>query len=319
LGPILFLIYINDLYAASSLLKFMFADDTACTASGSNLDNLIISVNGEIKKLARWFRANKMAVNVSKTKFLLFHTKGKRIDNDIELTYDDNEPNNADPNLIHTIERFHSGHPNPNCRAYKILGVYIDEQLTFDYQTNNIISKLNRSLYCINKVKHLLPPPALRSLYFALFHSHLSYCPIIASCATNQNINKITLLQKKAIRIITNSTYHEHTAPIFKKLQILTYPKLIQYSKLNFMHSYIYNYCPNSFTNTWTLNTERENIPDLRNANLLSIPHPRIELFKKSPLYSLPVLWNSLNDTKLQHCKTTFRISLKEKLNNETE
>jgi hypothetical protein len=52
---------------------------------------------------------------------ILFHTKGKRIDNDIELTYDDNEPNNADPNLIHTIERFHSGHPNPNCRAYKIL------------------------------------------------------------------------------------------------------------------------------------------------------------------------------------------------------
>jgi hypothetical protein len=110
----------------------MFPDDTACTASGSNLDNLINSVNGEIKKLARWFHPNKIAVNVSKTKFLLFHTKGKRIDNDIELTYDDNEPDNADPNLIYTIERLPLWSPNPNCRAYKILGVYIDEELTFD-------------------------------------------------------------------------------------------------------------------------------------------------------------------------------------------
>ena len=197
--------------------------------------------------------------------------------------------------------------------------MYIDEHLTFDYHTNHIASKLNRSLYCISKVKHFLPPPALRSLYFALFHSHLSYCPTITGCASTSNINKITLLQQKAIRIISNSTYHEHTAPIFKKLQILTYTKLIHYSKLNFMHSYTYNYCPNSFDNTWTQNIEREDIPYLRNANLLTVPHPRIELFKKSPLYSLPTLWNLLDDTRFQQCKQTFRICLKNKLIDEPE
>jgi ribonuclease P/MRP protein subunit RPP40 len=63
LGPILFLIYINDIYNASSLAKFMFADDTACVASNANLDNLVECVNGEIKKIARWFCSNKMAVN----------------------------------------------------------------------------------------------------------------------------------------------------------------------------------------------------------------------------------------------------------------
>jgi hypothetical protein len=51
--------------------------------------------------------------------------------------------------------------------------------------------------------------------------------------------------------------------------------------------------------------------------DLLTIPSPRIELFKKSPIYSLPKLWNDLDDLKLQHPKTTFRISLKEKLLNE--
>ncbi len=97
LGPILFLIYINDLYTASSLHKFMFADDTACTASNCNLNKLIITVNTELKKIARWFRANKMAVNISKTKFMLFHTRGKPIDQHIDITYDDNEPNCDDP------------------------------------------------------------------------------------------------------------------------------------------------------------------------------------------------------------------------------
>jgi hypothetical protein len=205
LGPILFLIYINDLYKASSLLKFMFADDTACVASNHNLKDLITYVNDELKKVARWFRANKMAVNVGKTKFILFHTKGKQIDPNIELTYDDNEPNSNDPTLIHPVERFHSSHPNPSCRAYKILGVYIDETLSFDFHTQYIISKLNRSLYCINKVKNFLPTEAMRSLYFALIHSHLSYCPIITSCASNSNIQKIAKIQKKAVRIITKN------------------------------------------------------------------------------------------------------------------
>jgi hypothetical protein len=296
------------------LLKFMFADDTACVASDTNLENLVSHVNNELRKVARWFRANKMAVNVEKTKFLIFHTRGKQIPNNTQLQYDDNEPNETNPNLIRNIERYHAGHPNPGCRSYKILGIYIDEDLSFDYHTQHIISKLNRSLYCISRAKNFITPAALKSLYFALIHSHLSYCPIITSCATTSNITKITLLQKKAIRIITNSKYHDHTAPLFKALNILSYQKLIHFSKLNFMHSYMYNYCPKSFNNLWPQNNLRQDIPNLRNANLLAIPHPRLELFKRSPLYSLPSVWNELGDIKHQNRKSTFRIGLKERL-----
>ncbi len=138
-----------------------------------------------------------MAVNVSKTKFIIFHTKGKITDHSIHLTYDDNKPNENDPSLIHNIERFYTNHLNPQCRAYKILGIYIDEHLSFDFHTIHIISKLNRSLYCMNKVKKNLPPAAMKSLYYALIHSHLSYCPIITSCATNTNIQKILRHRRK--------------------------------------------------------------------------------------------------------------------------
>ena len=80
LGPILFLCYINDLPNATELLTFLFADDTSGLIYGDNLKELVAKMNTEINKLANWFRANKMALNVSKTKFIIFHTKGKKVD-----------------------------------------------------------------------------------------------------------------------------------------------------------------------------------------------------------------------------------------------
>ncbi len=112
----------------------------------------------------------------------------------------------------------------------------MDAILSFDFHTNHIITKLNRSLFCINRAKNILPLSALRSLYFALVHSHLSYCPIITSCTNASNIQKISLVQCKAICIITKTNYHEHTAPLFKSLQILLYQQLITFVKLNFMN-----------------------------------------------------------------------------------
>ena len=72
LGPLLFLCFINDLPTITNLLTLLFADDTAGLKSGFNLDELITEVNIELNKLAIWFRANKMAVNVSKTKYIIF-------------------------------------------------------------------------------------------------------------------------------------------------------------------------------------------------------------------------------------------------------
>jgi hypothetical protein len=113
LGPILFLIYINDLYSCTDLLTLMFADDTASVGSDSDIGSLANKINTELAKLARWFRANKMAVNVEKTKFILFHTKGKQFDpNLVKIYYNDNEPNQNLPSLITELERYHDNHEN---------------------------------------------------------------------------------------------------------------------------------------------------------------------------------------------------------------
>jgi hypothetical protein len=178
----------NNQYSAFSLFKLIFVDDTAGLASNKNLTTLVENVIIARKKVARWLRSNKIAVNVSKTKFIIFHTKGNIINGNIQLVYDDNEPGEQNPLLIKHIERVHSNHPTKNLRSKKLLGSHLAKNLAFDYPAQATITKLNRSLYCIYKSKNFQPKPALKSLYYALIHSHLTYCLIITSCAATKNI-----------------------------------------------------------------------------------------------------------------------------------
>jgi hypothetical protein len=161
---------------------------------------------------------------------------------------------------------------------------------------------------------YLLPSPALKTLYFSLFHCHLAYCPIILSISSQSNINKVSLLQRKAIRTITNSNYNDHANPLFHQLNILPFDKVILFSKLMFMHAIKYNYCLESFSNIWQTNAQCNPAFALRNADDFALPIVQREIFRKSPLYSLPTAWNSLGDVKLQPNRCTFKIALQYEL-----
>jgi hypothetical protein len=317
LGPLLFLCYINDLPLATDLLTFLFADDTTCLDSDSHLPTLIDRVNTELQKLSNWFRSNKMAVNTSKTKFIIFHSKGKPVNiAPNSIIFNSNEiglPNN--PDLLTPIDRIYSKNPNKKDRSFKLLGVLLDENLTFNDNTDLLCNKLAKSSFILNQAKTFLTPNALKTLYFSLVHSHLLYCINIMSCTSQTNLDRITKLQKKAIRIISNASRTAHTEQLFRNLGILSFDKLILQNRLHFMHSIINNYCPESFLNIFHTNSDRNNGHRLRNFNDLILPQHRIELFKKMPLYTLPLAWNNLNIAiKAQTNKTTFRIALLDNL-----
>ena len=95
------------------------------------------------------------------------------------------------------LERFHDEHINKDCRAYKLLGIYLDEHLSLNYHVNYVSNKLAKSLYCIRMAKNNVNLSGLKSLYFALIHSHLSYCPIILSITSKSNITKLEKVQKR--------------------------------------------------------------------------------------------------------------------------
>jgi phage antirepressor YoqD-like protein len=315
LGPILFLCYINDFYAATSLFSVLFADDTTGLGKGKNLRDLTAYMNIELQKIANWFRSNKMAINTSKTKFIVFRTRGKRIvPADCNLVFNNNEigkPEN--PNLLYPIDRVHYDGEE---KTFKLLGGLFDEYLSFDDHISNLCGKISKSLYCMNRVKNFITQDALKMLYFSMVHSHLSYCINIYGSANVTSLNRLKLKQKAAIRIVCNAGHRDHTNPLFKRLGILPLNELIQYSNLKFMHNFWHKKLPLSFHDLWTTNRARNPNLVLRNANNLYIPAHMYATLKRLPLFSFPKIWNDDSNLKENPSLRAYLKSVKSALLN---
>jgi Reverse transcriptase (RNA-dependent DNA polymerase) len=315
LGPILFLCFINDIYNCTLLSMFLFADDTNALAKGNNLSNLIDFINVELQKVALWFKSNKLVINVSKTKYMIFRTRNRNVNlNGKDIFMNFNEPNTVErPELKIKLNRVHNEGDISN-QTYKLLGVLFDEYLSFNQHIVHVQNKLSKALFLLNRSKNFLSSKALKLLYFATIHSHLSYCPIIMGMAPKTQLNKLTVMQKKAIRIVVGAGYHDHTANHFVNLRILPFDLIITQSKLKFMHSVKYSYCPKSFNDMFTPLNHENLAYELRYPNDFDVPRARIEIFKKMPCYSLPDEWNKCEELRFYHNQTTFNIILFETL-----
>jgi hypothetical protein len=313
LGPILFLCYINDLPNCTDMLSLLFADDTACLTSGNNLKNVITHANNELQKLSQWFRANKMAVNVSKTKYIIFKPTGNKIEigpgEGIRFNNNDIGEIN-DESKIFELDRIYDDNPNVADRSFKLLGVYIDENLSFNQHCKHVCNKLAQSNYIINRVKNILPRNVLRTLYFSLFHSHLLYCLPLYACTSTKNLNRLKVLQKKVIRTICNVAYNEHTDPLFKMLNIKPIEKLIFCTQSTLMHSIVHKYSPPALHDMWILNNQRNLDRELRNEQDIYMPRASSERVKKLPLFAFATLWNNLPYEKTYANVITFKYWL---------
>jgi hypothetical protein len=307
---------INDLPNCTNLLSLLFADDTACLTSGPILQDVIRTANTELQKLSQWFRANKMAVNVSKTKYIIFKPKNKKITigPGEGIVFNNNDIGEFnDESKIFELDRIYDDNPNKSDKCFKLLGLYLDENLTFNYHYDHVCNKLAQSNYIISRVKKQLPRNALRSIYFSLFHPHLLYClPIYACSSSSKNTNRVKVMQKKAIRAVCNAAYNEHTEPLFTQLNILSFNKLIILNQSSLIHSIVHKYSPRALHNTWTFNYERNIARELRNDQDIHVPMATSEQAKKLPFFALAVVWNQLPYEKTYANPTTFKIWLLE-------
>jgi hypothetical protein len=197
LGPLLFLIFINDLPQAT-ILKTLFADDACSLHSDKNLNDLISKVNSELQKIANWFSANKLVVNVSKCKYIVFHTKGKKLNFDgLDVVFNLNEIGSIqNPDKIIKLDRIGNNLAEKN---YKYLGILIDEHLNFNDNTDSLCNKLSKAIFQLRRAKLYVTKKHMLTLYHALFNSHLWYCTIILSWTSQTNLNRILTLQKKQL------------------------------------------------------------------------------------------------------------------------
>ena len=183
LGPLLFLIFINDLPNATDFLTLLFADDTTFQLSSNNINILFEKCNSELEKAATWFKANKLTLNVKKTKFMLFEGKNQKTNIEgLSLLIDNKE-----------IDQVGS-----NCKQkyIKFVGHVLDDQLTWAGHLEHICKKLASANFALNTSKNFLPLRIRKTLYYSLFDSHLMFGNLLWGCADQKFLKKVEILQK---------------------------------------------------------------------------------------------------------------------------
>ena len=227
LGPLLFILYVNDITNCSKLLKFiLFADDTNLFYSHKNMEDFIATTNQELGHLSDWFKANKLSLNAGKTNFMLFGRKGQSVKNELNITIDGNK-----------IERVDH---------VKFLGVHIDACLNWKQHTSHVSAKISKSIGIINKIKCILSNNLLKTLYYSLIYPYLVYCNILWGNACHVSLSKLITLQKRAIRIITRSKYLAPSKELFKSLNILNLADINKFQIGQFVYKSLNNLLPRS-------------------------------------------------------------------------
>ena len=183
LGPLLFLLYINDLPSCSKILKFhLFADDTSIFFSHENAKELESIVNNELKNVSKWLSANRLTLNIDKSNFLIISNK-RKIDNTVDIKIDNLSVKEKD--------------------CIKYLGVLIDNKLSWKQHSQYVNMKISKGIGVLAKMRHFVPSDVLKQLYHAFVSPHLSYAVINWGNAPKCATTKLNKSLKKAVRIMT--------------------------------------------------------------------------------------------------------------------
>ena len=296
LGPLLFLIYINDLSSVSTFFHFvLFADDTNMIASHNDLDTLMTEVNTELNKVVDWFDANELIINYEKTSVIYFHTK--------------NNPFN-----INDIKIAMNGVNLAVCSSVKFLGVILDDTISFQEHRLYIANKISKNIGILSKLRRILPEKELFMLYNSLILPYIQYCITSWASVGKTKLEPIHKLQKKALRICTNSHYQAHSRPLFFRLRTFNIYDLYKIKSAILMYNVYNNISPKRITQMFILN----NLVHSHNTRSRNKYHYQ-KVFTQSMLNSVrhngPRIWNDLT-VDLRQCTTlsSFKTRLKKHL-----
>ena len=182
LGPLLFIIFINDLHKSIRHSQMLhFADDTNLLYINKSMKRINKHINHDLSLIVQWLRSNKISLNADKTELVIFSPKRKQITKHLNFRI--------------------SGQKIEISTRVKYLGIQIDQHLNWNEHIKNIIPKLSRAIGVLSKICHYVPKFLLKTIYYSIFNSHLIYaCQVWGQ---NENcLKKLSSLQNKAIRII---------------------------------------------------------------------------------------------------------------------
>jgi hypothetical protein len=200
LGPLLFLLYINDLPNAkiNNAIPILFAENTSIIITGQDVHKFQDDLNTTFCQISQWFQLNSLSLNISKTYFNQFASKSSN-DSDINITYENNY--------------------NSKVNDLNFLGLHINNTLSWTTHIDKILPKLSSACFAMRAVKPFMSPQTLKAIYYSHFHSIIKYGVIFGGhIAPSIRVFK---LQKRIIRIMTGSRSKGSCRNFFTNLEIL--------------------------------------------------------------------------------------------------
>ena len=314
LGPLLFLIYINDIINSTELGHFvMFADDTNIFVSGKDENEAYRNANSVLRKVNKYMFENLLHINLNKSVYMHFR------------------PNlNASERLTCARTRQYGSENILKIADYKLkkvdkvkfLGVIIDDKLNWEPHIEHLAEKLNSSIIMIKRISKFIPKSEYMKIYDALFKSHLSYCISSWGGIPDYKLKSVFAIQKRCIRLLFGNEYSydhagyyetcarartyaehmspkkyclEHTKPVFNEYKILNLSNLYVQQTFVELFKTLKIHTPISMFNLFSLSIRDTNF-------LLQLPKVYLNISKNNFVSKSSVLWNSLISKVFEKC-----------------
>ena len=234
LGVLLFQIHINDMFKTlKQMMSILYADDTTLLITGRSLHFLRCKMQHDLGQLSTWLCINKLKLNVSKTKCMIFHKEG------------------LNPNIHLEVD----GETVQMVKKFTFLGVVLDGSLSFESHFEKLQNKLQQSAFVIRKLSYIFPKGCMTTLYFAYYHSDLNYCLLAWFPLLSKKLQNLLLtLQKRIVRSVCNIKASEHCMKMFKEKRILTVVDLVKVSNCRLIHRILNGICPKPISNYFQMN-----------------------------------------------------------------
>lgn len=289
LGPLFFLIYINDLpNCLESAEPIMFADDTKLFLSDKNLNNLIIRANKDLDNINKWMICNKLSMNVDKTKYMLFHPqKAKSIPIEESLLLNDR-----------VVERV---------REHTFLGLIFDENLSWKSQIKNVLKKIRINLGVTARIKNCANRSTLIAIFQSLILSHIRYCGSVWLHGNVTLINQLQSTCNQFLRLIFGKRRDENVDHLYKSLRILKVEDISYFE----MASLIFDFHDEELPICYDAIFQKCS-SITRTEKKLALPGMSKTVSQQALSYSGPKFWNKLpNYLKKIDTKEIFQKRLK--------
>ena len=273
LGPLFFIMYINDISRVSDLFDyFLYADDTTltfCPDPSADCNTTSLLINDELSKINDWFIANKLSLNISKTNFIVFHP----------------------PRTPSLFPKLHINGMNINrVFSVKFLGLILNEVLNWKNHIDMLKVKISRAVGVMRQLKDIVPSSTLLTIYHSLVACHFNNNLLI----WGNDSDALFKLQKKAVRILSNEHFLAHTTPIFCRLNILKLSDLYSLQLLKFYYKFENRCLPNSLQSLRIRKNSSFHSYNTRSHDKFSIPVHKHHFYHKSLVYTIVSFSNDL-------------------------